>query len=382
MGALGVPAKIRARRPKVPSGRSRLRAGPPRRRVRHGGRHHDTLHPDDLEGYHRYTVDLSATTNFVDPEIATPTYANVCVGELVGAAGSVSNDTVAATTVYVAPPALPRPHGIFGTVTSAGGSTTTGACGTAGDTTTPFIMTKWKGATAYTVTVTSTTSFASRAVTSPTYANVCVGDVVGVVGTVSGSTVTADTVYVTPPQPQGAFGTVTSAGGSTTAGVCGTAGDTTTPFILTTWRGTTAYTVDLSATTNFVDPEIATPTYANVCVGELVGAAGSVSNDTVAATTVYVAPPALPRPHGIFGTVTSAGGSTTTGVCGTAGDTTTPFIMTKWKGATAYTVTVTSTTSFVARKTPRPPTPTSASVTWSVSWAPCRGAPSPPTPST
>ncbi len=94
----------------------------------------------------------------------------------------------------------------------------------------------------------------------------------------------------------GAFGTVTSAGGSSTAGSCGTAGDTT-AFTITSWKGSTTYTVDLTATTTFVEPEVTAPSYADVCVGETVGATGAVAGDTVTATNVFVAPVRrTPRP--------------------------------------------------------------------------------------
>ncbi len=186
-------------------------------------------------------------------------------------------------------------------MTSAGGSSTAGSCGTAGDTT-PFTLVTWRGtATTYTVDPSATTTFGESGVTSPTYADVCVGEVVGAIGTVAGDTVTASAVYVSPaipPQPQGAFGTVTSAGGSSTAGSCGTAGDTT-AFTITSWKGTTTYTVDLTGTTTFVEPDVTGPSYADVCVGETVGATGAVAGNTVTATTVFVAPVTKPpRPAG------------------------------------------------------------------------------------
>ena len=97
---------------------------------------------------------------------------------------------------------------------------------------------------------------------------------------------------------------------------------------LPAWTVPTAYTVNLTSTTNFVENGVTAPTYANVCVGGMVGAAGTITGTAVTASTVYVNPPATPQTTGFFGTVTSAGGSTTQGKCGTAGNTTTPFTVT------------------------------------------------------
>ncbi len=101
---------------------------------------------------------------------------------------------------------------------------------------------------------------------------------------------------------------MTSAGGSSTAGSCGTAGDST-PFTIVTWRGTaTTYTVDLSATTTFGESGVTSPTYADVCVGEVVGAVGSLAGDTVTATAVYITPPKPPQSS--VGTQTAPAAST------------------------------------------------------------------------
>ena len=322
----------------------------------------DTTIPFTLttwRGRTAYAVVLVPTTTFVEPGVTSPTYADVCVGEMVGATGPVSNDTVHASTVYVAPTRSrpPRPNGTFGTVASAGGSSAPGSCGTAGDAI-PFTMVTWRGATSFTVDLDPATTFSLPGVTTPTYANVCVGELVSVSGAVSDTIISATAVHVLPvfpPQPQGAFGTVTSAGGSTTAGSCGTAGDTAS-FTIDTWRGSTSYTIDLSATTTFVEPSVVAPSDADICVGGLAGATGPVTDDTVAATTVYGLPNTLRlHPHGKFGTITAVGRSTTPGSCGTAGDTRTPFTLVTWSGtSTSYTVTVASTTAFVDQGEPTP----------------------------
>ncbi len=76
---------------------------------------------------------------------------------------------------------------------------------------------------------------------------------------------------------------------------------------LPAWTVPTTYTVNLTSTTNFVENGVTAPTYANVCVGGMAGAAGTISGTAVTASTVYVNPPATPQTKGLFGTVTSAG---------------------------------------------------------------------------
>jgi hypothetical protein len=191
------------------------------------------------------------------------------------------------------------PQGAFGTVSSVNGDSTSGACGTAGATGS-FAVTGWK-ATVTTVDVTSATTFAGSLADPPTFANVCVGKLVGAVGTVADDTVTAAKVFViraqTPPTEQGAFGTVTSVNGVTTTGTCGTAGSAGS-FTLTSWKSAGS-TVDVTTTTTFNDPAADPPSFADVCVGSLVGAVGTVASDTVTASKVCVVPtPAPPVPTG------------------------------------------------------------------------------------
>ena len=184
------------------------------------------------------------------------------------------------------------PAGVFGTVASVNGSTTPGACGVA-DTTGTFTLTAFHGTTD-TVDVSPTSTFWEHGITAPTFANVCVGEKVGAVGTISSATVTATGVFIAPPpipkppipKPQGVFGTVASVNGSSTPGACGVA-DTTGTFTLTAFHGTTD-TVDVSTTSMFWEHGVTAPTFAHVCVGEKVGAVGTISSATVTATAVFV----------------------------------------------------------------------------------------------
>lgn len=98
--------------------------------------------------------------------------------------------------------------------------------------------------------------------------------------------------FGSPPStsvPTGAFGTVTSVNGTSAAGTCGTG--TSGDFELTGFKSTTTYTVDVgSFTSSYVDPGQSSASFTDVCVGEQVGALGTVSGTTVQATQVFIAP--------------------------------------------------------------------------------------------
>ena len=119
---------------------------------------------------------------------------------------------------------------------------------------------------------------------------------------------------------KGAFGVVASVNGVTTPGTCGTHGGTGS-FTLTGHKGTT-FIVNVDPTTTFADEGVATPSFANVCVGVDVIAKGTFADTTVTATKVRVLPPRPPKPAhektGAFGIVASVNGVTDPGTCGTS----------------------------------------------------------------
>jgi cyclophilin family peptidyl-prolyl cis-trans isomerase len=250
------------------------------------------------------TVNLTTTTTFSEHGVSAPTFANVCVGEKAGAFGMISSGTVTATSVFVIPPPTPKPHAVFGTVASVNGTSTTGTCGVAA-TAGAFTLNGFH-ATTFTVDVSTTTTFSEHGVSAPTFANLCVGEEVGAFGMISSGTVTATSVFVTPPptpKPHAVFGTVASVNGTTAAGTCGTA-DTAGTFILDAAHSTTD-TVNVSTTTIFSEHGVSAPSFANLCVGEKAGAVGMISSGTVTATSVFVVPspstPSSPKPRGVFG---------------------------------------------------------------------------------
>ena len=89
-----------------------------------------------------------------------------------------------------------RFHGVAGTVSAVNGSSTPGSCGTAGSAGS-FTVTKHQASD--TVDVATTTAFFERGVSSPSFANVCVGDLAGAIGMLSGTTLDANDVFVAPP---------------------------------------------------------------------------------------------------------------------------------------------------------------------------------------
>jgi len=181
-----------------------------------------------------------------------------------------------------------------GTVTAVGGLTTTGSCGASGSTGS-FTLADRKGAT-ITVDVTSSTVFGDRSDSSPSYAQVCVGADVAVLGTSAStdSTLVAAKVYVLATPPRRApvsGGEVTSVGGLTTTGSCGTSGSTGS-FTVSDWKSATI-TVDVTSSTTFAGWNVSSPSYADVCVGTgvaVLGTSGSTNTAIVAAKVFVMAP--------------------------------------------------------------------------------------------
>ena len=111
-----------------------------------------------------------------------------------------------------------------------------------------------------------------------------------------------------PVLPKGAFGTVASVNGTSTTGTCGAA-DTAGTFTVNGPHDTT-FTVDVTTTptaTTFAEHGVTTPTFANVCVGDKVGALGLVSSDTVTATGVFITTSQTLKPLASFGTPKGSG---------------------------------------------------------------------------
>lgn len=135
------------------------------------------------------------------------------------------------------------------------------------------------GAATITVDVTSSTRYFDHGVSSPTIANVTIGERVKVRGREAGTnTVDASRVRVLQAVPI-ATGTVHSV--------------TTSSFTIT--KGTATITVNVSSTTRYLDHGVSSPTAANVTTGEHVEVWGSAAGtNAVQASEVRVLP-ARPR---------------------------------------------------------------------------------------
>jgi hypothetical protein len=184
-------------------------------------------------------------------------------------------------------------HGNQGIVTSVNGVATAGTCGTA-TATGNFTLVGMRRAVV-TVDVVSTTTFTDPAVLSPatpSFADVCVGVPLKVLGTFATGTLTAASVAVLPPPMVGTQGIVTSVNGVATTGTCGTA-TATGNFTLVGMRRAIV-TVDVTPTTTFTDPAVVSPSlpsFADVCVGSYVKTLGTVASGVLTAASVAILPP-------------------------------------------------------------------------------------------
>lgn len=258
------------------------------------------------------TVDVSSSTTYVDPSLSSPTFADVKTGDFVAVIGTTASNTVTATKVYVSPAGDGPgggpgwggrgPGGAGGTPPAVAGKVA--SVDTTGDT---FTVTDRAGKTV-TVDVTSSTTYIDPSASSPTFAEVKTGDYVAVTGTTASSTVTATKVYIDTGSehgpggggpggwggrgPGGSDGTPLAAAGKVAS--VGTTADTFT----VTERGGGTVTVDVSATTTYVDQAVNSPTFADVKTGDWVAVVGTTASNTVTATKVFVGTASAAGPGG------------------------------------------------------------------------------------
>ncbi len=202
--------------------------------------------------------------------LASVTHALVTVGLVVGLSATWSG--VAAASA--AP--LHHGHGLGGGPVAAGTVASVPADNA-------FTITTHAGTT-LTVDVTTSTTYVERGVSSPSLADVTQGALVALFGTISGTTVSATEVSIAPPQPSRNFATV---------GVVQPT-PSTTGFTIRTWNGTTV-TVDVTASTTYVERGVSSPSLADVTAGESVSVFGTTSGTTVTATEVVIVPPPPPN---------------------------------------------------------------------------------------
>ncbi len=254
------------------------------------------------------TVDVTDSTIYVERGVSGPSFVNVTEGEIVAVFGTISGPTVTASEVviWVSRASVSKP--------AAAGVVT----GTPADNAFPITT---RLGTALTVDVTDSTTYVEHGVSGPSLANVTEGEFVAVLGTISGTTVTATEVVIAPPRPNHGFATAGVVQGAPTS----------TGFTVLTWNRTTV-TVDVTDSTIYVERGVSGPSLANVTEGEYVAVFGTISGPTVMASEVVIVPP---RPSNGFATAGVVQGTPTS----------TGFTVLTWNGTTV-TVDVTGSTTY------------------------------------
>ena len=326
------------------------------------------------------TVNVASTTTYTDAAIvspATPSFANVCVGGQVEVLGTLSSGALAATAVTIVPT---QAQGIVSSVTAGiTTSTTEGSCGTAGSPQSFTLVGRGHRAIV-TVDVGGGTTFTDAALTPPTlatFADVCVGGQVEVLGTLSSGALAATLVTIVPAQAQGIVASVTVDGGaaSSAPGACGTASEAGSFTLGGAWpipvpaiASRPVTTVDVGTGTTYTDAAVTKATFANVCVGSQVEALGTLSSGALAATAVTIMPA---QAQGIVASVTVDGGaaSSAPGTCGGADEAGSFTLGSAWPMPVlaiatwpVTTVDVTSSTTFTDAAVVSPATPSFADV--------------------
>ena len=206
-----------------------------------------------------WTVDVSGSTTYTDSSVTSPTFADVAVGDEVLVYGTrTGTDAVSASNVMI----VVKPA-VVGTVATMTASSDT------------FTVAAWKGQT-WTVTVTGSTAYTERGVTSPTFSDVAVSDEVVVYGTSTGTdAVTASTVVIIQrPIVVGTVASVTSSPSDS--------------FTLKARDGQT-WTVDVSGATTYSEYGVSAPSFSTLAVGNQVAVYGtSTGSNTVDATSVVI----------------------------------------------------------------------------------------------
>jgi hypothetical protein len=211
---------------------------------------------------------VSVSTTYTERGATSPSYVNVAVGDQVVVYGtSAGTDSVRATRVAI----MQRPA-VVGTVATA-------PAGPTGS----FTLSAWKRQTV-TVDLTASTTYTEVGVTSPSWGNVAVGDLVVVYGTSTGTGTFTATSVVIIQRPLVA-GTVATAPTSATSS-----------FTVSAWQRQTwtlqknqTWTVDLSGSTTYREWGVSSPGYSNLAVGDQVAVFGtSTGSNTVAATLVVI----------------------------------------------------------------------------------------------
>ena len=148
-----------------------------------------------------------------------------------------------------------------------------------------FTLTSHDGATV-TVNVSGTTTYVDAAVTTPSFADVKVGERVAVVGNISGNTVAATKVAV---GGMGGHGDGPGGSGGTPPVAEGTVASASTNAFTLTTRDGTKVTVAVGTATTYKEVGKTSPSITDVTVGAHVDVFGTDVNNSVTATQVSIA---------------------------------------------------------------------------------------------
>ena len=172
----------------------------------------------------------------------------------------------------------PGPGGMWGHGTPPAAAGTVESVGTG-----TFTL-QGRDGTTVTVDVTSSTTYKDQKATSPSFANVTVGEMVSVQGTTASGVVTATSVTI--GSGSGGFGG--GFGHGTPPAAAGTVESVGTGTFTLQGRDGTTVTVDVTSSTTYKDQKATSPSFANVTVGEMVSVQGTTASGVVTATSVTI----------------------------------------------------------------------------------------------
>ncbi len=199
-------------------------------------------------------------------------------GAVANAASTPSASNSSSPTAGPGRPPFPggSPPAAMGTVASVGSNT--------------FTITT-KDDTTVTVNVSSTTTYRDAGESSPTLADVTVGQHVAVFGTETSDVVTAASVAIGNPPGGGGKGVPGEFPGGSPPAAMGTVASVGSNTFTITTKDDTTVTVNVSSTTTYRDAGESSPTLADVTVGQHVAVFGTETSDVVTAASVAIGNP-------------------------------------------------------------------------------------------
>jgi hypothetical protein len=241
------------------------------------------------------TVTVTPTTTYAENGVATPTFANVCVGDKTTVIGDNVANAMTADAVAIR---VPKSVHVFGSVTAINGVTTDGTCGTTGASGNFDLVTiVGSVATDSIVYVSGQTDFTEQNTPGASFADVCVGTLAEAMGPSADGAIVATTVKIRVPKAVTIRGVVSAVNGDSTADACGTAGSAGNFTVLSAnGNGVSHYfQIAVTTSTTFAEANVSDATFGNVCVGGRAVSIGIPSSGTLTADAVAYYPPKVPK---------------------------------------------------------------------------------------